>query len=291
MKFSLRLPLLLFFGTVFGLTTVLAGATVRAQSNAPVGGGGTCSVSTAFDGSVGQQQAYNNGLYFCSGGTWKPQSLIFGPSTATCASALSGMLRFTSSTSTWEYCNGTAWTTWTRPTGYLVQTLTKWNGNLGGLSGADAKCLTELDTTYNWKGKATAGTLTAARVKSFLCDGTTCNNLRANTPYLLAVANSTTSGGLGFITDSSGRGPNAQTFWDAVLWSNVSNSWTNRGTVDAYTWATTPKGANHCTNWTSGLVGVTGGIGNAGWVDAQRWDKVTNTCNTANFLICMVNPE
>src|ERR1700691_3452166 len=44
------------------LTPHLAHAT---PGNAPVGGGGSCSYSTEPDGTVAQQQPYDNGLYTC----------------------------------------------------------------------------------------------------------------------------------------------------------------------------------------------------------------------------------
>jgi hypothetical protein len=36
-------------------------------------------------------------------------------------------------------------------TGYFVLTNSTWNGNLGGFSGANAKCLSELTGNTNWK--------------------------------------------------------------------------------------------------------------------------------------------
>ena len=277
--------LLSVLATIGGIT--IAGA----QSNAPVGGGGTCVVSTAFDGSTGQQQAYNNGLYFCSSGTWVAQSLIVGPSTATCASALAGMMRFTSTTNTWEFCNGSAWTPFSRTPGYFVQTATHWNGNLGGLSGADAKCLTELQTTYNWKGKSAAGTLSASRVKAFLCDSTTCNNLLANTPYVIAVANSTTKGGVMFMTDASGQGPDSRSYWDEDAMDSSVNTWSNHATISTSLWGTTPQAAtNNCTNWSTGAAGVNGWEGNAGWNNGKRWNEALDSCNMTYPLYCFVNP-
>jgi trimeric autotransporter adhesin len=84
--------------------------------NAPVGGGGSCSYSLAFDGTVGQQQAYDNGLYTClSGGTWAAQGFIVGntlasgtSATTSCTTAYHGMLEYTSGA--FEYCTGTTWT-------------------------------------------------------------------------------------------------------------------------------------------------------------------------------------
>jgi hypothetical protein len=81
--------------------------------NAPVGGGGSCSYSLAFDSSVGQQQAYNNGLYTClsASSEWTPEALYIGNtlasgSAAACtSSADAGLLEYTGA-HIW-YCNGT----------------------------------------------------------------------------------------------------------------------------------------------------------------------------------------
>jgi hypothetical protein len=88
----------------------------HAQQNAPVGGGGSCTYSLEPDGSVGQQQAYNNGLYTClSGGTWTPEALYIGDtlasgSAATCtSSSQAGLLEWTGSAL--EFCNGSSFTT------------------------------------------------------------------------------------------------------------------------------------------------------------------------------------
>jgi len=81
-----------------------------------VGGGGSCSYSLAFDGTVGQQQAYDDGLYTClSGGAWAAQGFIVGDTlasgasaTTSCTAAYHGMLEYTSGA--FEYCTGSTWT-------------------------------------------------------------------------------------------------------------------------------------------------------------------------------------
>ena len=87
---------------------------VAHAANAPLGGGGSCSYGLEPDGTVAQQQAYDNGLYTClSGGTWTPEALIIGStlasgSAATCNSTNAGMLEYSGGTI--EYCNGTTFT-------------------------------------------------------------------------------------------------------------------------------------------------------------------------------------
>src|SRR5262245_11583714 len=88
---------------------------------------------------------------------------------------------------------------------YLVVTNGTWGGNLGGVSGANSKCLTDLPT-YDWRGKSQV-TLNSSTVHAFLCDGTTCNNLLASTGYTFAVSNIPSYGGQSIFTNSSGSGP------------------------------------------------------------------------------------
>jgi hypothetical protein len=106
----------LLFLAILGMS-LLDAAPALAQANAPVGGGGTCSYSTEGDGTVGQQQAYDNGLYTClsSSSTWTPEAFIVGSvlqngSAATCSSSTyAGMLQWTGSAL--QYCNGSSWIT------------------------------------------------------------------------------------------------------------------------------------------------------------------------------------
>lgn len=220
---------------------------------------------------------------------------IIGTTGLACSATTTGAIRFTSGgTPPWNYCNGSAWLPFERAPdkpGYFVQTATRWNGNLGGLTGANSKCLTELQTTYNWRGKSSAGTLTSTRVKAFLCDGTSCNNLLPNTVYVTAKANNTTDGGMAFMTDSSGQGYGFRNYVDYFNFDATFDDWMNRGTVDNFYWSTAPAGANHCTNWSSALVGNNGLAGNAGWDDSMRWNDGTDTCNVSNYLMCIVHPE
>ena len=124
----------------------------------------------------------------------------------------------------YQFCNGTRWVmagiptdqfattlTTTGPYGYFVMSNGTWNGNLGDLSGADSKCLTDLTTNTGWKGYSDAnvrGLLTSGNVHAFLCNGSTCNNLNASASYLFADANNSGNGGASFTTDGSGVGPN-----------------------------------------------------------------------------------
>jgi hypothetical protein len=177
--------------------------------------------------------------------------------------------------------------------GYLIQSSATWNGNLGGLSGANAKCLSDV-TNNDWRGKSTAGTITAGRVQAFLCDSSTCNNLRPNTTYMVSRSDDPIAGGMTFKTDDNGRGLNNKIYFDVddKIWRANTYYWTNRGTVDAQTWASTAKSSasnHHCNNWSS--TATNGHRGNSGYNDQGRWDSNTTSCNNAQFLICIVQPE
>jgi len=90
-----------------------AGATLA--GNAPVGGGGSCGGQLENDGTQGQQQAYDNGLYTCtSGSSWAAEAFIVGNvlqsgSAPSCNSTDAGMLEWTGTAM--QYCDGTNWDT------------------------------------------------------------------------------------------------------------------------------------------------------------------------------------
>jgi hypothetical protein len=97
------------------LLLLLLEGQVRA-GNAPIGGGGSCSGQTITDpvaSTQGQQQAFDDGLYTCTGTSWVPEALIVGGvlqdnSSPSCNSTNAGMIEWTGSIL--EYCNGTSWT-------------------------------------------------------------------------------------------------------------------------------------------------------------------------------------
>lgn len=200
-----------------------------------------------------------------------------------------------------EYCNGS---TWVCPNsgaaaggggsgggnGYFVMSNSTYSGNFGGLSGADSTCLTDLQTN-NWKGKADAGTLTAARVKAFLCDSATCNNLEPDTFYLFAVSGDTSLGGSAFTTDSSGLGPNNPADWSdsAIFGGSGTYYWTNRSAGSSELWGSTP-GANSCSDWSDGTFSFQGLSGFTNNINSARWSSGPYNCSLVRPLICFVNP-
>ena len=171
-----------------------------------------------------------------------------------------------------------------------------WTGNLAGLSGANAKCLSDL-SKYDWFGKGRIISLNSQTVKAFLCDGTTCQEPLPNTGYVLARANSTASGGASLYTDAGGIGPTVD--WDAQLdtttWSGglyfgvTANWWSGRGVGTDSAWSTTSASATQCSTWASASNGLTGRIGaTAGSPPTAYWSSTTNTCDLTRRLVCLV---
>jgi hypothetical protein len=81
--------------------------------NAPVGGGGSCpgmTISEPVASTQGQQQAFDNGLYTCTGTAWAAEALIVGNvmqdnSAPTCNATNAGLVKWTGSAL--QYCDGT----------------------------------------------------------------------------------------------------------------------------------------------------------------------------------------
>jgi hypothetical protein len=246
-------------------------------------------------------------------GTTTPQAALdvngaarVGSTGASCSSTNAGAVQY--SGGYLEYCNGSAWTplepvqstpveTAPAGSGYFVMSKTTWNGNLGGLAGADAKCLTDLTTNTGWQGYSTAnsnGQLVAAKVHAFLCIGTTspftCNNTMPLTSYYFADANNSGAGGAFFTTDTSGLGPNDNADWAAAnYFSGTYFYWAARDVTSNATWY--PLGQNSsCSGWLDNSSGNTGSTGSVAATDYIRWMGAVSSCDQANHLICFVNP-
>jgi len=235
---------------------------------------------------------------------------IIGNTSLSCSGTTEGAQRYNSTDHVMEFCNGTTWTPFAQvqstsgPTapagsGYFVLTHTTWNGNLGGLSGADAKCLTELGTTYtSWRGYTTAnsnGQITAGKVHAFLCERYSCNNLMPLTTYYFAYANSGTPGGASFTTDASGLAPGeSSNAWSAANYFSGSYTyWTGRADTNGNTlWAGAVDDlyANCNEQWSSSNSSYNGIAGNSGYTGSERWDETWPACNQTKRLICFVNP-
>lgn len=206
-------------------------------------------------------------------------------------------------TSTYSlYCMSTPGTYGgTPPTnpGYFVLTKDSWDGNLGGLVGANAKCLSDL-TTYDWMGKAAAsanGQLVAANVKAFLGDASGTNNVVSGGTYYYAVSNDVATGGASFTATIGQTGPGDTTAWtNSNRFGAVYDYWiTGRSTGGSTLWSTTVWTSNnfHCTGWSTASAAQTGGTGTSNSISWQRWDQAgaKPTCDTTHPLICMVHPN
>ncbi|MBS7701668.1 DUF1554 domain-containing protein [Chelatococcus sp. YT9] len=176
---------------------------------------------------------------------------------------------------------------------YFVLTSQAWNGNLGGLSGANSKCLANL-TAQAWKGKETAN-LSAATVKAFLCSSSECNDLKPNTKYIFARAGSTTAGAAEFTTNPSAEGPNNGSQWsDTAFFGDNVDYWTNRDSHSGVTtrWKNSPAGSgssSHCNTWSSSSNAQTAIIGRSGSANGNRWTRGAGDCDEARRLICIVD--
>jgi len=219
-----------------------------------------------------------------------------------------------------NFCDGTTWRSmvggqtiysaggttnpvFTAANGYFVLTSGTFNGNLGGLTGADASCLTDL-TNNNWNGKSAAqgfGVLNAAHVHAWMCDKTTCVFPTANKNYYYASAADPTAGGTYFTTGPDGRmgynisngpGTSDNVQWSALSTFNLTTTvWTNFGTnySTQNTIPYTTSDAQTCAGWTTSATN-NGTFGSTSSADTSRWASNTTACTSAKHLICLVNP-
>jgi hypothetical protein len=224
----------------------------------PSAGGSGCSNPTGTEGQMFYNVDYHVPQY-CDGDDWREMISIIGG-----ASGGGGIIP-----------------------GYFVRTDGSYNGNLGGLSGADATCLSELQT-YDWKGKSNAGTLTAARVKAWLCDSSTCNDFVPGNIYIMAKANSPTSGGSALYVAADGSSPGDGGNWNGPYQLTSATYWTGRGSISNFFWALTPD-ADTCSDWstTSGN-GMRARSYSSG---SGRWSDGILACSNSQELLCMVHPE
>ena len=219
---------------------------------------------------------------------------------------VAGMIRYNSTTSAVEFYNGTSWQTALSvgSTGYFVLTKTTYNGSMGGLSGANANCLTELTTNTGWMGYSTAnanGQLIGSKVKAFLCndsssgtDGVTglpystdpyeCSTGSPNSTYLFANANNAAYGGGSFTTDN-----NAYPSFGSANWSGSAYFG-----GDVYYWASggsyyAPY-ENTCDSWNSSNSGINGLHGYSNGTTGARLGNGNSACNSTLPVICIVNP-
>ena len=164
------------------------------------------------------------------------------------------------------------------------------DGSMGGLSGADSFCLSDLQGS-SWKGKDSVN-LSAATVSAFLCDTSTCQNPVPNKTHYFARSGSASSGGGSFIADSNGHGPGDRADWEDSDYFDITFStgyWTGRtGSTNTLWDDDLPTSGQSCNDW-SGTSG-TGKEGSTNWDDSTRWSATgTELCNRPERVICLVH--
>lgn len=169
--------------------------------------------------------------------------------------------------------------------GYIVYHPMTYNGNLGGLAGANATCLSALTGSNWWGGRANAearGLLTSTKVRAWLCASSGgCQNMTANTEYRFSSTNLGHSE-YSFTTTAGGLPPSDGIAWGSAFAGTFSNYWTGRvaaGTVDS---------TNNCSSW--GAATGNGMVGVAGQSGTGRWAQTTQDCSLTARLLCIVNP-
>jgi hypothetical protein len=271
--------------------------------------GGSCS------GTVGSGPQSDGNNAACVSSLWQYPAYTVGNTSASCSGTNAGEVKYTSAAL--YFCDGTAWRNieWsaassTTPVfaagaGYLVMSSGTWNGNMGGLSGADADCYSDL-TSNNWMGKSaatSAGILTSGQVHAWLCNSSNCGAgaLYASTTYYFAISGDASHGGATITTDTAGDAGYSgnQNTSDGNSWaaSNYFNGsyywWSNVAVYYSQAFEELPNEALQyysCDDWTSTSADPYGIIGFTGASDKTRWSDTTMPCTSTEHLICVVQP-
>lgn len=151
-------------------------------------------------------------------------------------------------------------------------TSTTYTGNLGGIVGADAKCME----------RAAAGGLTGT-FKAWIANGTTApatSMTHSAGPYLLVHWESVADNWTDLTDGSLGRAIDQTEFGDSLsgaeLWSNVNNIGASSATSDS-----------HCNNWTDGTSNYFGTYGSYSEFGVETWSaEGTLSCNSRRPLYC-----
>ena len=252
-------------------------------------------------------------LQYCNGVDWIPAGgvgLPAGGAGCTSPAGVETQVIYNQDYHTYQFCNGTNWVTFGQSSGgggagYFVMSKTTWTGNLGDISGADAKCLTDLTTNTGWMGYASAssrGMLNSSYVHAFICGHSIagvhqCNNLPPSTTYFFADASNAAHGGAQFASDATGAGPND---WQTGATPRISAAHIACGQADIL--AQAPLGplifgelvpnAVPAPLWDTGTNAQNGSYGSSAFTDFGRWWYwPATTCDTQKHLICYVNPS
>ena len=170
---------------------------------------------------------------------------------------------------------------------YFVITDSAYTGNLGGLAGADALCLTDLQAN-DWQGKNKV-LLNSTTVTAFLCDSTTCQNPAPNKTHFFAHSGNAIHGGESFVTDANGHGPGNTVAWSSNNYFGTSDRyWSGRTSSADAIWDSDLPGGNHCNDWSNGSSG-NGRYGYPIVSDDRRWRFGSDPCTNGRHLVCIVN--
>jgi hypothetical protein len=169
---------------------MLFAAPTLAQVNAPIGGGGECSQTTEPDGTQGDQQGYDGGLYTCTGlSVWAPEAVIIGDvdandSSPSCNSTNAGMIEY--SGGIFYGCNGSNWTSFSSGgPGVLISTQTSSSSNI---------TFSNLPATYNTLFLNCAGLLTT-NLKLIVGEGSSPITWETGAHYTVQTSHDETSNG------------------------------------------------------------------------------------------------
>lgn len=205
-----------------------------------------------------------------------------GNDTGACNATLEGTIRYTSA-DIYEFCNGTTWTELKRgapedPNAFnhanVFVTSTTYNGNLGGLIGADEKCQ-----------QAAINAGLPGIYAAWLSDSTGSPSTRfkkLNKPYKLVngtvIANDwadLTDGTLAAPIDVSETGSTIS--FRAMTSTNINGSLI---------------GTNHCNNWTNATTSYTATVGSntsttSTWTNNTSETLANRRCNSVKSLYCV----
>lgn len=235
-------------------------------------------------------------------------AVVIGESVNDCDVNMKGALRWNSASGLHQVCDGVSWkqplvksmvgnlSPPTPGTGYFVLSAGEWDGNLGGVSGAHAKCFDDL-TNNDWLNKGDAvsrGILIASNVRAFVCfnsGAASCASPVANTVYTFASSGSPLIGGATFVSDADQLGPGNTQEWVATNYFGVdADYWTNRGVGSGSLWAVDGRvsSSGACSGFTSSS--GDGYIGSSNSSGTVRWSSLHAKCSVPYRLICMVHP-
>ena len=173
---------------------------------------------------------------------------------------------------------------------FIFLTSATYNGNLGGVSGADSKCNADTNkvNASNYKAFLSFGTTRRA------CGATTnCTSAAENIDWVMApnVSYYNTSGTIIATTNTAG-------IW--VFPDNVTNILTNAAYTSgtSYFWSGIDGGApsatnywkpnnTDCTGWTSSSIGVNGYRGGPNILSSYFLENQFGTCDQQGYLLCV----